>query len=91
MLAPALVANVRHLFQTEKKKYMKMIPKLCHYLLLFFFREKEIAEMLVRIVSTAPTKRNSHGREINSGPDLPNNNVMIITPATVTQPIDVSI
>lgn len=36
-----------------------MIPKLFHCLLLFFFREKEIAEMLVQIVSTAPTKRNS--------------------------------
>lgn len=71
MLAPALVANVRHLFQTEKKIYendSKVMPLSFIY---FSFVKKEIAEMLVQIVSTAPTKRNSHGREINSGPDYP--------------------
>jgi hypothetical protein len=55
---------------SNRKENMKMIPKLFHCLLLFFFREKEIAEMLVRIVSTTPTKRNSHDA-INSGPDYP--------------------
>lgn len=58
---PSSVSN-RNIYENDS-------PKLCHCLFYYFsfVKKKEIiAEMLMRIVSTAPTKRNSHDA-INSG------------------------
>lgn len=91
MLAPALVANVRHLFQTEKIYIYENDSKVMPLSFIIFLSWKGNsgnagADCFDRADKTKLTRTRDQLRA-----RLPNNNVMIITPATVTQPIDVSI